>query len=122
MTMPSNTTVIDRVFGGEAQYRILSATAHSLPYAMSQLAQRQSGADAVRRIPRTAYHNDLVLLEPHMTAGSLAVLCHWVALAVAKPIWYHTRLFGIEEAEMADIIDDGTGNHVAHQHRFWRSG
>jgi hypothetical protein len=118
--MPSNTAVIRELYGEEAQYRILSAMAHSLPYAISQLAHRQISPEARSAIQQASYNEDQVPIERHMSAVSLSVMCHWLALAMAKPIWYRTRLFGFDEAEMAQILDQATENHVKPNRRFWR--
>lgn len=122
MVMPSNTAVIQQVFGEETQYRILSGMAHSLPYATTKLACRPAGSESELPENQSPFHDNMVAMEQHMSGASLGMLCHWVLFAMAKAVWFYATLYGFNQSELTNVLDETTRRLIKQpERRFWRT-
>lgn len=107
--LPSITSLTGQQLGEETTYRLLSAVAHGHFWAASQLGFRRADSSGAP------------FLEKHLTPTGVAYLCVKAAVAMTKPIWFKSRLFGWDVAAFSVILDSTYGRFPRHVGvvRFW---
>jgi hypothetical protein len=91
--MPSKTDCIADVFGSEILYRLVSAVAHSQSSAVVELGFVAQDPDV------------LTLMKKGMAPNAAIVLLVTAAEALGRPSWAKARLFGLNTARLAVILE-----------------
>jgi hypothetical protein len=118
--MPSSTEVVKTVYSDASAYRLTSAFVHGHMWATCPFGFRvEPGAS---RTPELDEAEGIVRMVNDVDPRTLIVLLDMAGMIFARPIWFHSSLYGWPLSLIRQILDKWADTQATPRSRFWHDG
>jgi hypothetical protein len=118
--MPPSTEVVKIVYGNDSPYRVTSAFIHGHFWAMRDVSFRAE--PRASRTPQLDEQEGVVRLINDAHPVNLIMVLELAGMIFARPIWFHSWLYGWPLALVRQILDKWADTQGTARSRFWHDG